>query len=76
MLETPIKNFNNKQVLDNCIFQDITGVIEKNSFYLEVIFSIINLNNILFQIVIFNSQYLEPNNMFNILKRLDNNTLS
>ena len=72
MLEAPIKNFNNKEVLDSCIFMDIPGLNEKKSTYLEDIFSIITLNNILFQIVIFDSQYIEQDNMINILKELDN----
>ena len=72
MMERPIKNFNNKEILDSCIFMDIPGLNEKKSTYLEDIFSIITLNNILFQIVIFDSQYLEQDNMINILKELDN----
>ena len=71
MLETPIKNINNPELLKNCIFMDIPGLNEINTNYIEDIFSIIHLNNILFEIFIFDSTSFESDMTLNIIKRLD-----
>ena len=66
MLETPIKNIHNKDLLDNCIFMDIPGLNELNKDYIGVIFSIINLNNILFEILIFDATSFHSDKNLNI----------
>ena len=55
MLETPIKNIKNNQLLENCYFMDIPGLNENKTTYIEDIFSIIKLKDILFEIFVFDS---------------------
>lgn len=51
---------------------DIPGLNEINTTYIEDIFSIINLNNILFEIFVFNSNSFESDMTLNIIKELEN----
>ena len=39
MLETPIKNIKNNQLIENCYFMDIPGLNENETKYIEDIFS-------------------------------------
>ena len=71
MLETPIKNIHNKDLLDNCIFMDIPGLNELNKDYIGEIFSIINLKNILFEILIFDATSFHSDKNLNIILELD-----
>lgn len=71
MLETPIKNINNKDLLDNCIFMDIPGLNEVNKDYISEIFSIINMKNILFEILIFDATSFHSDKKLNIILELD-----
>ena len=71
MLEIPIKKFFNTELLNNCIFMDIPGLNEAKANYIEDIFSIINLNNILFEIFIFDSNSFQSDKMLDIIKNLD-----
>ena len=71
MLETPIKNINNPELLSNCIFMDIPGLNETGSNYIDDIFSIINLKNILLQIFIFDSKSFQSDKTLNIIKELE-----
>lgn len=71
MFETPIKYINNSQILDNCIFMDIPGLNEVNTNYIDDIFSIITLKNILFEIFIFDATSFQSDNILNIILELD-----
>lgn len=71
MLEAPIKNINNADLLNNCIFMDIPGLNEINKNYINEIFSIINLKNILFEIFIFDATSFHSDKKSNIIKELD-----
>ena len=70
MLETPIKNIKNIELLDNCYFMDIPGLNEHGASYIDIIFSLFNLNDILFQIIIFDATKIGQQN--NIFKDLEN----
>lgn len=71
MFETPIKNIDNKELLDHCIFMDIPGLNEYESNNIDEIFSIINLKNILFEIFIFDSSSFQSDANLNIFKELE-----
>jgi len=71
MLETPIKNIDNSDLLNNCIFMDIPGLNEINKNYIDEIFSIITLKNILFQIIIFDAKSFNSDSKSNIILDLD-----
>ena len=55
-LETPIKNKLITEQLSNYIFMDIPGLNEDESNYFDEIFSLLTLNDIFFEIIIFNSE--------------------
>ena len=71
MLEMPIKNVENKFLLDECYFMDIPGLNENRNSYMDIIFSIITLDDIKFEIIIFDSTCIGQDNIINILKKLD-----
>ena len=71
MLEMPIKNVENKFLLDECYFMDIPGLNENKNSYMDIIFSIITLDDIKFEIIIFDSTCIGQDNIINILKKLD-----
>ena len=71
MLETPIKNIDNKELLDNCIFMDIPGLNEAKSNYIDIIFSLISDQDIIFEIMIFDATSNDSDNKLNILKELE-----
>ena len=71
MLETPIKNIYNSDLLNNCIFMDIPGLDEIKKNYIDEIFSIITLKNILFQIIIFDAKSFSSDDKSNIISDLD-----
>ena len=72
MLETPIKNIENVSLLENCYFMDIPGLNENESNYIEDIFSFVKLENILFEIVVFDSTSIGSDNILNIFIELEN----
>ena len=72
MLETPIKNIKNDELLSNCYFMDIPGLNEYGATYIETIFSLININDILFEIMIFDSLKIGQQNILDIFKNLEN----
>ena len=47
MLEAPIKNIKNKILLENCYFMDIPGLNEHGASYIDIIFILFNINDIL-----------------------------
>lgn len=71
MLETPIKNINNAPLLENCYFMDIPGLNENNSTYIEDIFSLITFDDILFEIMVFDSTSIGGDNILNIFQALE-----
>ena len=70
MLEAPIKNIKNSQLLDSCIFMDIPGLNEKGTTYLDDIFNLLTINDILFEIVVFDSTKIGSQSIFKIFKNL------
>jgi len=72
IFETHIKNIKNDSFLENCYFMDIPGLNENNSDYIENIFSLITINDILFQIIIFDSTNICSDDILFILKSLKN----
>lgn len=76
MLEVPIKNINNRPLLDSCYFMDIPGLNENSTTYIDDIFSLITMNDILFEIMVFDSTSIGSDNILNIFKKLkDKNCL-
>ena len=71
MLETPIKNIINVPLLEKCIFMDIPGLNENDTNYIENIFSFINMNYILFEIMIFDSTSIGSDAILKIFKKLN-----
>ena len=71
ILETPIKNIENNFLLENCYFMDIPGLNESNNSYIENIFSLFNPNDILFEIMIFDSNYFKSNSVLKIINQLE-----
>ena len=72
MLETPIKNIKNTQLLESCIFMDIPGLNEKGTTYLDDIFTLLTINDILFEIVVFDSTKIGSQSIFKIFEKLQN----
>ena len=72
ILEIPIKNIKNKSLLEECYFMDIPGLNEKDNSYIDIIFSIITINDIKFEIIIFDSTFIGQDNTINIFKKLEN----
>jgi GTPase Era involved in 16S rRNA processing len=71
MLEIPIKNIENAPLLENCYFMDIPGLNEKDANYLNDIFSLISLDEILFEIVVFDSTSIGSDNILDIFTELE-----
>ena len=71
MLEFPIKNIDNIPLLENCYFMDIPGLNEKDTNYINDIFSLITINEILLEIVIFDSTCIGSDNILNIFTELE-----
>ena len=72
ILEIPIKNIENDSLLKECYFMDIPGLNENESSYIEIIFSLLTLDDIKFEIMIFDSTCIGSDNILNIIKRLEN----
>ena len=72
MLKIPIKYINNKKLLNNYIFIDIPGLNEYKCNYIDIIFSHINLADISFEIIVFDSTNISSDNIFYIIKNLEN----
>ena len=70
VLEIPIKNIDNSLLLESTYFMDVPGLDEEGSEYIQNIFSIINLDDILFEIIIFDSTNIGSDTILNILKKL------
>ena len=71
MLEIQIKNIENVPLLENCYFIDITGLNENDTNYINDIFSLITLEQILFEIVAFDSTSIGFDNILNIFTALE-----
>ena len=71
ILETKIKTIENIPLLEQCFFMDIPGLNEDSSTYVEDIFSLITIDDILFEIVIFDATSVENDNIKNIFKKLE-----
>ena len=50
---------------------DIPGLNEKDTNYIDIIFSLINKKNILFEIIVFDSNTIKSDNILNIFKSLE-----
>ena len=73
MLEIPIKNIKNDSLLEECLFMDIPGLNEKTGKYINIIFSLISLIDIKFEIIIFDATSISSDNIINIIKKLEKN---
>ena len=73
MLEIPIKNIKNDSLLEECLFMDIPGLNEKTGKYINIIFSLISLIDIKFEIIIFDATSIGSDNIINIIKKLEKN---
>ena len=71
LLEVPILNIDNPQLLEQCYFMDIPGLNEDMASYIEIIFSLITLDNILFEIMVFDSTNIGSDNILGIFKELE-----
>ena len=72
VLEIPVKNIDNYLLLENTYFMDIPGLDEEGSAYIDILFSVINFDDILFEIIVFDSTNIGSDNILNILKNLKN----
>lgn len=70
MLETPIKNIRNDSLLGECYFMDIPGLNEYQNSYIDIIFSRITLEDIKFEILIFDSTSIDSNNTKTVIENL------
>ena len=70
MLETEIKTIENIPLLEKCYFMDIPGLNENDNSYIEDIFSLITINDIKFEIVVFDATTVENDNIKKIFERL------
>ena len=71
VLETPIKNFNNPTLLEECYFMDIPGLNENKSSYIDIIFSLLTLDDIKLEIMVFDSTSIGSDNILDIIQKLD-----
>ena len=71
MLETPIKNIENLPLLEKCYFMDVPGLNENMSSYIEIVFSLITSEDIIFEIMVFDSTSIGSDNIINIFKDLE-----
>lgn len=71
MLEIPVKNIQNEELLENAYFMDIPGLNENNATYIEDIFSLITINDILFEIMVFDSTSIGSDNILKIFEKLN-----
>jgi GTPase Era involved in 16S rRNA processing len=71
MYETQIKNIKNQQLLDKCYFMDIPGLNEDKKNYIEDIFSLISLKDILFEIMIFDSTNIGSDSILKIFRKIE-----
>ena len=71
MLEIPIKNINNAPLLEKCIFIDMPGLNETGVNYIEIIFSLIKKDNILFEIILLDSSSIGSDSILRMLKILN-----
>ena len=71
MLETPIRNIENTQLLEECYFMDIPGLNEINNPYIETIFSLISSNDIKFEIMIFDCSSIGGDSVLSIFQALE-----
>ena len=69
MLEIPIKYIDNYSLLEECCFMNIPNLEEK--LYFDIIFSILTLEDIKFEIIIFDSINIGTNDMKNMIKKLE-----
>ena len=71
LLEIPILNIDNPHLLEQCYFMDIPGLNEDMASYIETIFSLISLDNIFFEIMVFDSTSIGSDNILGIFKELE-----
>ena len=71
MLETPINNIKNENLLENCYFMDIPGLNEHGAQYINNIFSIITDEDILFEIIVFDAKSIGQQNIVDIFTSLE-----
>ena len=71
MLEIPIKGIENDSLLEQCYFMDIPGLNEESSSYIDIIFSYLKLDDIIFEIIIFDSTNIGSVNIINIINKLE-----
>ena len=71
MLEIPIKNIDNPNLLENCYFMDIPGLNDNEKRYIDIIFSLLTLDDIKFEIMIFDSSTIGSDITLKIIKKLE-----
>jgi len=71
MLEFPIKNIENISLLDECYFMDIPGLNENKNPYMDIIFKLLTLDDIKFEIIIFDSTNIGSDGILNVIKDLE-----
>ena len=72
MLETPINNIKNEELLENCYFMDIPGLNEHGASYIDNIFSVILDEDIQFEIIVFDAKAIGHQNIIDIFQNLEN----
>lgn len=69
-LETPIKNKTVCELLGKYIFMDIPGLNEDKANYFDEVFSLFTLNDIFFEIFLFDAEDFQGDKMIKIIKKL------
>ena len=72
ILEMPIRITEYNKLFEKCYFMDIPGLNESNNSYIEIVFSLFHTDEILFEIIIFDSQSFNSDSNLNIFKQLEN----
>lgn len=72
ILETPIRIAEYNKLFEQCYFMDIPGLNESNNSYIEIVFPLFHIDEILFEIIIFDSQSFNSDSILNIFKQLEN----
>ena len=71
MLEIQIKKVENIQLLEQCYFMDIPGLNENMTSYIEIVFSLITIDGVMFEVMVFDSTSIGSDNIVNIFKELE-----
>ena len=71
LLEIPIKTIKNELLLEECYFMDIPGLNDYEQSYINIIFSVLSLDDIKLEIIIFDSTSIGSETFGKLLNKLE-----